>query len=74
MQIVSIGDSLHKMSNPVFWEKSENISKCCLLKILPRVLSVSSIIWAIAWENVQPGKTQISLRICAVWSGFSLST
>ena len=34
MQIVS---NLHEMSNPVFWEKYE---KCCLLKSLPRVLSV----------------------------------
>ena len=24
MQIVSIGDSLHEMSNPVYWEKKEN--------------------------------------------------
>ena len=25
MQIVSIGDNLHEMSNPVLWEKSEKI-------------------------------------------------
>ena len=24
MQIVSIGDNLHEMSKPVFWEKLEN--------------------------------------------------
>ena len=40
MQIVSSGDNLHAMSNPVFWENKKNISKCRLLKFLPRVLSV----------------------------------
>ena len=38
MQIVSSGDNLHAMSNPVFWENKKNISKCRLLKFLPRVL------------------------------------
>ena len=37
MQIVSIGDSLHEMSNPVFWEIRKNISKCRLQKNLSRV-------------------------------------
>ena len=41
MQTVSIGDSLHEMSNPVYGENKKNISKCCLLKILLRVLSDS---------------------------------
>ena len=40
MQIVSIGDNLHGMSNPVYGKNKKNISKC-LLKILPRVLSVN---------------------------------
>ena len=31
MQIVSSGDNLHKMSNPVLWKKKENILKCRLL-------------------------------------------
>ena len=36
-----IGDNSYEMSNPVFWKKiRKNISECCLLKILPRVLSV----------------------------------
>ena len=26
MQIVSIGDNLHEMSKPVFWENKKNIS------------------------------------------------
>ena len=34
MQIVSSGDNLHEMPNPVSWEKSENISECRLLKIV----------------------------------------
>ena len=42
MQIVSIEDNLHGMSNPVFWEKNKkNISKGWLLKILPRVQSLN---------------------------------
>ena len=43
MQIVSIGDNLHEMSNPVSRGKKrkKNISVCRLLKILPRVLSVN---------------------------------
>ena len=42
MQIVSFGDNLHEISKPVFWEKiRKNISIYRLLKILPRVLSVS---------------------------------
>ena len=27
MQIVSLGDNLHEMSNPVFWEKKEKYFK-----------------------------------------------
>ena len=57
MQIVSNGDNLHEMSNPVLWEKRrqyawnvkfcflwktrKNISKCCLLKFLPKMLCYS---------------------------------
>ena len=40
MQIVSDEVNLHEMSKPVYWENKKNIAKCCLLKILPRVLSV----------------------------------
>ena len=31
MQTISIGDSLHEMSNPVFWEKIRKISPICRL-------------------------------------------
>ena len=44
MQIVSNGDNLHEMSNPVFWEIKKNISKCRLLKFLLRVLSVNKFV------------------------------
>ena len=37
MQIVSIGDNLHVMSNPVSWKNKKNILEC-LLKFLPKVL------------------------------------
>ena len=42
MQIVSLGDTLHETSKPIFWEKEEkNISKYRLQKILPRKLSIN---------------------------------
>ena len=41
MQIVFSGDNLHKVSKPIFWKKKKkNISKCRLVKFLPRVLSI----------------------------------
>ena len=41
MQIVSIGDNLHEMSNHVSWEYNEkNISKYSILDFLQRVLSI----------------------------------
>ena len=44
MQIVSIGDNLHEMSNPVFWKKEKKKKKMCrLLKITPRVLNVTEL-------------------------------
>ena len=44
MQIVSSGDNLHAMSNACFLGKiKKSISKCRLLKILHRVLSVNVI-------------------------------
>ena len=43
MQIVFIGDNLHEMSNAVSWESKKNISKCRLLKILRRLLSVNEL-------------------------------
>ena len=29
MQIVSLGDNLHKISNPIYWEKYEKLSTIC---------------------------------------------
>ena len=39
-----------EMSKPSFWKKEENISKCCLLKFLPRVLSVKGQ-WALTIKS-----------------------
>ena len=44
MQIVSNGDNLHEMSEPVFWGYKKKVSKCRLLKILARVLRVKNTI------------------------------
>ena len=42
MKIVSVGDKLLEMSEPVFWKKIiKNISVCCLLIFLPSTLSVN---------------------------------
>ena len=42
MQIVSDGDSLHEMSNPVFFDESKKkISSICPMLNLPRVVKVN---------------------------------
>ena len=38
MQIVSIGDNLHEMSNPVYWEKIITLSSA---KLAERVVHVN---------------------------------
>ena len=43
MQTVSIGDSLHKMSNLFSGKKYETISVCHLLKFLPSMLSINKM-------------------------------
>ena len=64
MQIVSIEDK-HEMSKPL---SENNISKCCLLKFLPRLLKVNTsvlthtnvneILWNWSdFENAWPGKS-----------------
>ena len=35
MQIVFNGDNLHKMSNPVFWEKEDKQKQCVICLISP---------------------------------------
>ena len=37
-QVVSNGDNLLEMSNPVFWKNKKNISICHLMKILPSAM------------------------------------
>ena len=44
MQIVSIDDSLHKISNLYPEKNNKNISKCHLVNILPRCLALICII------------------------------
>ena len=38
MQIVSSGDNLHDMSNPVFWEKYENTANLSSAELAQRVV------------------------------------
>ena len=42
MQIVSIGDNLHEMSNLTSGKSNKNISVFCLLKILPNMLNIKA--------------------------------
>ena len=44
MQIISLGDNLHVMSKPVFWEKQEKYFKMVSAENLPRVLSVKDMV------------------------------
>ena len=43
MQIVSPGDNMHQVSDPILKENKQNISKCCLLKFLPSMQSIKSV-------------------------------
>ena len=63
MQIVSIGDNLHKMSKPVFWENKKNILICCLLKILPRVQRLIPEYWDTLTPNCLLKFEQIHLLL-----------
>ena len=45
MQIVSEGDNLHELSNPIFWEKEEKYFKMSSAANLPRVLCVNEVYW-----------------------------
>ena len=49
IQIVS-GEKLHEMYKPIFWENKKYISKCCLLKFLPRMLSVKTNQWLYSFD------------------------
>ena len=40
MQIVSIGDNLHEMSNPVFWEKNKKNINSLSSAELQRVVTI----------------------------------
>ena len=40
MQIVSLGDNLHEMSNPVFWEKVRKIFQDISAEFAQRVVKV----------------------------------
>ena len=77
MQIFSIWDNLHEMSNFVFFLKNKkNISQCRLLKILPTVLSIknhmSLNVRTPNFGHVHPTMIQISLHIYPVQSESSL--
>ena len=63
MQIVSLGDNLHKMPK-LFSEK--NISNCRLLKVLPSMLSVKIELVKMYFGHVCTAKTQTNPRIRAI--------
>ena len=44
MQIVSNGDNLHEMSNPVFWENKKNITNMSSVELAQRVVKVDKLV------------------------------
>ena len=50
IQIISLGDNLHVMSKPIFWEKQEKYFKMVSAENLPRVLSVKDMVLKV-WTN-----------------------
>ena len=77
MQIVSLGDNLHECHILFSGKNKKNISKCCLLKVLPRVLSVIWInqVSVFIWKNCFPtwlyfGRSLI-VHSLARWVNFS---
>ena len=58
MQIVSNGDNLHEMSDPVFWGKKENILNFWSAGLARRVVKtiVSGYAWQILPSFVKGGK------------------
>ena len=43
MQIVSLGDNLHEISDPVFWEHKKNITNLSSAEFSQRVVKVKQI-------------------------------
>ena len=41
MQIVSLGDNLHEMPKPIFWEKMRNIISLSLAELAKRAIMVN---------------------------------
>ena len=63
MHIVSLGDNMHEMSNPVFWEKwNKNITNYHLLDYLRSILSIKKTFWSLFSYSLNGLAT-----ICACW-------
>ena len=44
MQAVSVGDSMHEMSNPVFWNKSEKYFKMLFVDFFSLTVQLACVI------------------------------
>ena len=63
MQTVSNGDSLHEMSNPVFWEKQEkNIANLLSAELALRVIKVKEVLSRITYSALKLGITRKKYR------------
>ena len=51
MQSVSLGNSLHEMSNPIFWKKLEKYFKLSSAEFAQRVVS-DKVLWKIAAVDI----------------------
>ena len=56
---VSFGANLHEMSKAFSWKNKKNISKCCLLKFLPHMLSLQWSTFTTRWANSADKKVMI---------------
>ena len=52
MQIVSLGDNLHAMSNQIFWKKYEKYFKMSSAEILTQYAKIYNIVWYIPNDSL----------------------
>ena len=53
MHIVSLGDNVHEMSNPIFWEKKKKINDMSSAEFEQSMLSVKNLKKSCEWWDVQ---------------------
>ena len=77
MQIVSYGDNLHKMSNPIFWQKYEKIFQnvvCCnmLWVKFEHSILLSTKVSKNCWMSGKQSRLLNDTVFSPIWSGYRL--